>query len=68
MLVSEPDPRTRKEGLVKLAYINSLWDVASLQTSYAIIESVDWVQTCMCSIYVLLTVAASEDTGSSKFT
>ena len=48
-LVSEPDPRTRKEGL-KLAYINSLWDVASLQASYAIIEGVDWVQKCMCSI------------------
>ena len=34
----------------KLAYINSLWDVASLQASYAIIEGVDWVQICMCSI------------------
>ena len=37
-------------GSGKLAYINYLWDVASLQTSYAIIEGVDWVQICMCSI------------------
>ena len=26
--------------------MNSLWDVASLQVSYAIIEGVDWVQIC----------------------
>ena len=37
-------------GSGKLVYINSLWDVASLQASYAIIEGVDWVQICMCSI------------------
>ena len=37
-------------GSGKLAFINSLWDVVSLQAFYAIIEGVDWVQICMCSI------------------
>ena len=43
-------PSHAEGGSGKLAYINSLWDVASLQASYAIIEDVDWVQICMCSI------------------
>ena len=43
-------PSHAEGGSGKLAYINSLWDVASLQASYAIIEGVDWVQICMCSI------------------
>ena len=37
-------------GSGKLAYINSLWDMVSLQAFYAIIEGVDWVQICRCSI------------------
>ena len=43
-------PSHAEGGSGKLAYINSLWDVASSQASYAIIEGVDWVQICMCSI------------------
>ena len=43
-------PSHAEGGSGKLAYINCLWDVASLQASYAIIEGVDWVQICMCSI------------------
>ena len=31
-------------------YINSLWDTASLQASYEIIEGVDGVKICVCSI------------------
>ena len=45
-LVSEPDPHTQRR-VCKLAYMNSLWDVASLQASYAIIGGVDWVQIYM---------------------
>ena len=43
-------PSHAEGGSGKLAYINSLWDVAYLQASYAIIEGVDWVQICICSI------------------
>ena len=43
-------PSHAEGGSGKVAYINSLWDVVSLQASYSIIEGVDWVQICMCSI------------------
>ena len=57
-------PSHAEGGSGKLAYINSLWDVASLRASYAIIEGDDWVQICMCSISYRRTVAASEDTSN----
>ena len=50
-LGTRPLHTEEKEGLVNYtAYINSLWDMTSLQASYAIIEGVDWVQLCLCSI------------------
>ena len=46
LIVSEPE---EKEMSGEVTYINSLWDMA-LQASQAIIEGVDWVQICTCSI------------------
>ena len=37
--------------------MNSLWDVASLHASYAIIEGVDWVQIYACAQLAIVDLA-----------